>query len=331
MISEAEFPADWRERLLAILTSEGISQPPYISRLKLVMSDILKIMTLAIMAILVFISVLYPLVISHDIFHLSDAVTGAIILPLLFFAWPAFLILVIWPRGQRLGRKFRMHLWIGQSATDALRGAKHPPVLYLRSFKFDAVAATPPKWLQRLFTFGLGAAAADTPEMSLVLTSAQYAPVLAIGRPHESDPPPGALRFQVAQEKWQSKVEELAPLCQLIIWATGHSKGLRWEIEHLVQTVPPKRLLLWLHVRAGGLTGSQRRSEWAAFVDAYRDVFPNSLPRELNRTRFIAFDDDWTPISIPSRQFPSSLNDRLHFLDMSTFGLRSFLTRRMQH
>ena len=95
---------------MAILASEGISQPPHISRWKLVLSDFFKLATLMITVSLVFLSILYTFVAFIDIFHLSDAVAGAIILPLIFFAWPAFLFIVMWPRGQRLARKFRMHL-----------------------------------------------------------------------------------------------------------------------------------------------------------------------------------------------------------------------------
>lgn len=101
----------------------------------------------------------------------------------------------------------------------------------------------------------------------------------------------------------------MTPLCQLIIWTTGHTEGLRWEIEHLNETVPPKRLLLWLHVRAGAWKRKQRNLEWAKFVDAYQNSFPRSLPWELKRTRFIGFYDDWTPISIPGRRFPATIGE----------------------
>jgi hypothetical protein len=32
------------------------------------------------------------------------------------------------------------------------------------------------------------------------------------------------------------------------IWTTGHTEGLRWEIKHLLESVPPQKLFLWLHV-----------------------------------------------------------------------------------
>jgi len=39
-------------------------------------------------------------------------------------------------------------------------------------------------------------------------------------------------------------VEAIVPLCQLVVWTTGHTEGLRWEIKHLLENVPPQKLLL---------------------------------------------------------------------------------------
>lgn len=46
------------------------------------------------------------------------------------------------------------------------------------------------------------------------------------------------------QDVWQQTVEAIVPLCQLVVWTTGHTEGLRWEIKHLLENVPPQKLLL---------------------------------------------------------------------------------------
>src|SRR4051794_12332326 len=37
-----------------------------------------------------------------------------------------------------------------------------------------------------------------------------------------------------------------------VVWTTGCSEGLLWEINHLVRHFPRRRLLSWLHVYFGG-------------------------------------------------------------------------------
>jgi hypothetical protein len=166
--------------------------------------------------------------------------------------------------------------------------------------------------------------------MMLVLLLRRFAPVLAIGRPGEAAPPPGALRFQVTDARWQATVESIVPCCQLIVWVSGHTSGLRWEIEHLVKSLPPQRLLLWPHVGIHQWSRKRRAVEWERFLDGHGDVFPKALPRDIAGIRFIAFEADWTPVPIPGIRYPVTILDRLKYLHRSTMGLRSFLEERFR-
>src|ERR1700730_17020460 len=140
------FPVDWREKLLAVLTSEGVTQPAYVARWKLVLADVGKIAGWFLLAAgFIGIVLLVGQVLVY--FRFSDDVDALILLPLLFIGWPLLLILVIWPRAQRLARRLRVDIWVGRSPAHALRAAKHPPVLYLRSFSFDNLSSPPSKWL----------------------------------------------------------------------------------------------------------------------------------------------------------------------------------------
>lgn len=187
----------------------------------------------------------------------------------------------------------------------AITAAKRPPVLFLRSFGLDDLSQLPqgpwvtpltPSEEQNFVTVFTGAGPflerrSAVPE--------NFRPMLAIGRPGEREPLLGATRFYVRHDKWQRIVEELVPLCSLIVWGTGHTQGLRWEIGHLVQTVAPERLLLWVHVNVSGSTPHWRASEWARVLAMCGGVFPKFLPRDVENVDVIAFGSDWTPQSIP--------------------------------
>ena len=167
-----------------------------------------------------------------------------------------------------------------------------------------------------------------TSELNLVQMISRHAPVLAIGRPGESTPPFGAVRFYVHEDIWQKTVEAVVPLCQLVVWTTGHTEGLRWEIKHLLESVPPENLLMWLHVNIGKWTPAARDSEWEKFRNAYQTVFPKPLPTSAAGVRFIAFENDWTPIAVPGPGYRPSVWDLINSWP-STYGLEPILRRKL--
>jgi hypothetical protein len=181
--------------------------------------------------------------------------------------------------------------------------ARHPPIFYLRAFSFDDEAAVTPFYLEAI-----------TAEMRLISRMRRYAPVLAIARPNEPDRALGALRFHVTDARWEDVVKTIVPCCRLVVWVTGNTRGLNWEIQELVASLPPRRLLLWPHanIRTAktlrldwAITAGQRNAEWRQFVDAHVDVFPKPLPHDITDIRFVAFDSDWTPIPVPGARYPA--------------------------
>lgn len=176
--------------------------------------------------------------------------------------------------------------------------SNRPPILYLRSFDLDSVARRSRKFLL-------------SSEGALSLILRRFGPVIAIGRPGEAEPMWGAARFYVDDASWQKKIEQLVPCCQLVVWTTGHTGGLQWEIEHLVRSLPPERLLLWLHVHIGRRSEEQRRAEWTRTINTYQPLFPKQLPADVERTYLIGFDSDWKPIPIPDQGYRNAWWDRI--------------------
>jgi hypothetical protein len=289
-----DFPPDWRERLTAVLTSPGVTQPSHTSRarawgLHLVRSaGVTAWMLLWIAAAGLLAGALMPPVPPWA----EAAIPAMLIVPVLAAAF------AIRPRFLRFGAE-RFRVWRTENPARALAAATRPPVLYLRSFNFDAATAT---------ETGQGGArflpfmreVLPSVEQNLVAILSRFAPVLAIGRPGELTPPAGAaLRFYVDDERWRGAIAALVPLCGIVVWATGHTPGLQWEIAHLVERKHPEQLLLWVHAHVVGGSPLAQQAEWDRFRAICGGVFPQPLPDDIAHVRFIAFDRDWTPRPCP--------------------------------
>jgi hypothetical protein len=166
----------------------------------------------------------------------------------------------------------------------------------LRSFKFDeALAAETKKWLRYVPVLGVFA---ETLEARVLSQLVSFGPIIAIGRPGEFKPPVGAMRFYVSHEIWRNTVEELVPECQLIVWTTGITEGLHWEIKHLLHIVQPFKLLVCVDMQFTERSQDARETKWSSFRAAFRDVFPRPLPEKIGNVFYFAFKEDWTPIPI---------------------------------
>src|ERR1700689_734469 len=85
----------------------------------------------------------------------------------------------------------------------------------------------------------------------------------AIGRPGEGLPALGAARFYVANAHWQEKVADVATVARLVVWASGTTQGLQWEITHLIRSLAPEKLVLWAHPHLLDLDADEREAEWS--------------------------------------------------------------------
>jgi hypothetical protein len=297
----AHVPSDWRERCIAALTSDGVKSWEDVSTSKLYTSYFADSAKFAARWLLpgIVIGVLLTLL-------LPDA--GVVAVAVFFLA-----CLVVMRSFSRRRLGMIQQDWIGVSAVQTVAGAARPPTFYLRSFDLDLAAARDIKSTRYM------------PSSEAVLSAllARFGPVLAIGRPGEAEPMRGATRFYVDDAHWRQKIEQLVPCCQFVVWTTGRTEGLQWEIEHLVRSLPPERLLLWLHVHIGKWSKEERRAEWQRVVAIYREIFPQPLPEDIERVYFIGFDRDWKPVAIPGPNYRKTWWDRA---DMAGFYKMSGLT-----
>jgi hypothetical protein len=160
------------------------------------------------------------------------------------------------------------------------------PVLFLRQFGDDDL------WLK---DSTLRLSFARTFEERMVRALGAIGPVVAIGRPGDHLPPPGAARIYLPDEAWQAEVSAFIDRSAFIALQTGDTPGIRWEVGQVVSRVRPSRLILVLpmEVSRGHHLDTVR---YGRFVAYNADLFPRSLPRDPpHGARFICFDDDWTP------------------------------------
>jgi hypothetical protein len=100
----------------------------------------------------------------------------------------------------------------------------------------------------------------------------------------------GAAKMAVADDKWQGTVQDFLRKAGAVVIELDASPGLRWEINEVVSTVPPRKVLLIIprtndaYEKAIGLVGG---------------LFPKGLPvvQEVS-SRLVMFLDDWTPVSL---------------------------------
>ena len=193
-------------------------------------------------------------------------------------------------RAVRGGRQF-----FSRNAQQALRADRRRPVLYLRSFALDDTLMRRLSLASRILSLAVPSL---TLEERVVKILGRLGPVIAIGRPGENLPALGAARFYVSNERWNQKVAEIVSVAQLVIWASGTTEGLRWELSHLLKMLDPGRLLLWLHPNILGLNGEAREREWRKFREQFADLLPPQFPATIGETRFIYLRADGEPVAV---------------------------------
>jgi hypothetical protein len=198
-------------------------------------------------------------------------------------------------RGKKLAAIYARHL---------IEQDRRPPVLYLRSFKDDPIAAT--VTAAKL----LGPAAAllgtQTDEEQLAEVMDQIGPFWAIGKPGERLPEVGAARLYVGEGDWQRRVSELMSQARLVVLRPGETSNFWWEVNTATEIAGPEKLLFLLPFN---------RKQYEGFRQRAKEFLPCSLPdfepwhqvfgRGIRAVLY--FERDWTP-HIVQLKLPLSLS-----------------------
>lgn len=126
----------------------------------------------------------------------------------------------------------------------SLAGTRY--VLYLRPFSNDPEMASLNDDIQGgganleniFFVSGL------THEEALVRRFRRFGRVVAIGRPGENLPLPGATRAYLPLDDWQGTVSDLIAGAHVVLLSAGPGPGTVWEFTEAIRLLPPDRLVL---------------------------------------------------------------------------------------
>jgi hypothetical protein len=174
------------------------------------------------------------------------------------------------------------------SADELLARDKRPPVLYLRSFKFDDVSS---RDLQPTVYYPLRPVSLYSEEETLAKVVKRIGPCIAIGKPDVESFISGFARKYVDDNQWKSEVERLMSKAGLVVICVGDTDGLLWEIKKAAEIVPRERVLL--------LITSATSKEW---WDEARSYFKCNIPFYYTNSRWcfqriIYFDKEGQPCS----------------------------------
>jgi hypothetical protein len=193
--------------------------------------------------------------------------------------------LLLW-RGRKLAAR--------ASAQDIItESGRH--VLYLRAFESDSSA-----WGSAFRAFGpvsmFMAAFSKTEEEQLAEVLRPFGDLIAIGKPGEGLPTPGAARIYTSDDEWQEVVKRRIKEAQFVVIRAAPVPGenVFWELRQVIEILNPQKLLI--------LFRNMDNEDYESFRTRANSVLPIPLPEAKQVRRwywrvsgFFSFDADWKP------------------------------------
>ena len=208
---------------------------------------------------------------------------------------------------------WRSRQYAAEAVANRIISDSTPNVLYLRGF------ATDPSFLATALGF-LSGWLTDEEQLREVLQP--FGDLVAIGKPGETLPTPGAARLYASDAEWKKDVTDQMQTARLVVIRAGTSGGLLWEVTEVVQLVNPKKLLI--------LILNMGRKNYEAFRKEADQIFNATFPsvHELKRfgtiSGFVRFSPDWSPNVLPLRA-PSLAIGYKPYCTLFKFTLRPVL------
>lgn len=169
------------------------------------------------------------------------------------------------------------------SVTELLKTDERQPVLFLRSFRDDAVQLGQPK-AQLMVRIGRWLGSTSNLDQILLEEGTPYGPVVAIGNPKDQAPPYYRIaREYFDDETWKEAVSGLAEQAVAIVICVDDTEGVWWEVENVAARHIDKTLFL-IHPKyraasANAGVVNSLVSRLAARLDQMRDVGLAELPQ----------------------------------------------------
>jgi hypothetical protein len=211
--------------------------------------------------------------------------SGLFLIPLSFFL-PFLLI----PGGTFLF--WRGCQYAAKADDNRIASDSNPHVLYLRVFRSDPSTAGYVFWSSLRPESGLA-----TWEEQLKDVLRPLGELVAIGRPGERLPEPGAARIYVPNEVWKAEVSRQMRAARLVVIRANVGVNLLWELKQAVETLSPQKVLI--------LVLEMKAKHYESFRTEVNPVLGLSLPEGATLghfngvSGFIGFGADWKPCVFP--------------------------------
>jgi hypothetical protein len=173
---------------------------------------------------------------------------------------------------------WRGRQYAAQASAESVITDVKPHLLYLRPFRSDSTTIK-------------GVAAWKTEEEQLADVLRPFGELVAIGRPGESLPTPGAARIYTSDEEWKDVVRHQIRAARFVIIRAALGENVLWELTQAVRTVEPQKLLILVRI--------MKAQDYEAFRIKANSILGISLPEPAPSwlfgriSGFISFAADW--------------------------------------
>lgn len=185
---------------------------------------------------------------------------------------------------------WRGRQYAAQASAKRIISDSKPHVLYLRAFRSDT--STTKQAFYALSTINL-LWGFQSEEEQLAEVLQPFGGLIAIGRPGETLPTPGAARIYTSDEEWKDIVKRQIQAAQLVVIRAAAGENVLWELTQALKILNPQKLLiLLLNMKSRDYESFRTRA------NSILDV-PLPEPTRLRRYRrvsgFIGFAPGWKP------------------------------------
>jgi hypothetical protein len=215
--------------------------------------------------------------------------------------------------GGRSLRASRRYLRV--SLEQAQASDPRPPVLFLRSFRDDAVVLPAPAAGIAFQLFNYAERNKSLDEL-LLEEGTSLGPVVALGNPTDAVPPYGAARAYFQHGDWQNMVTRLMEDAVAIVICVDDTESLWWEIKFVVEQQYLNKTLFLLHPKYDSANGASE------VVQNFEKVLGLAVADTRSATghQFIGL---WTDQAALLQMGLAARFSRVHYLLMLRWFLRS--------
>jgi len=166
---------------------------------------------------------------------------------------------------------WRGRQYAAQTRAESINTNAQPHLLYLRPFHSDY---TTMKGVFSPTAYRLE----TTEEEQLADVLRPFGGLVAIGRPGESLPTPGAARIYTSDEEWRDVVKRQMQATRLVVIRAAVGENVLWELGQAVSTLEPQKMLI--------LVLKMKAEDYESFRTKATPIIDASLPERATLWSF---------------------------------------------